>query len=100
MISSDNGTMLVPRPDNACIAITAPGSGFGFWAGGPSAVAADDGVYLAYRLRRPIGQGRGDAVAIAFARDGVNFGDPIAVVSSGEMDTDSLERPELVRLPD
>jgi hypothetical protein len=63
-------------------------------------VAADGGFYLAYRLRRPIGSGRGFAVAIAFARDGVNFADPVAVVTSGEMNTESLERPELVRLPD
>jgi hypothetical protein len=91
---------LLPRPDDALIAVAPPGSGSGFWAGGPSAVAADDGIYLAYRLRRPIGNGRGYAVAIAFARDGVHFGDPIAVVTSGEMNTESLERPELVRLPD
>ena len=92
--------ILLPKPDEALIAVAAPGSGSGFWAGGPSAVAADDGFYLAYRLRRPIGHGRGYAVAIAFAADGVHFGDPIAVVTSGEMDTESLERPELVRLPD
>lgn len=91
---------LLPRPDEAIVAVAAPGTGSGFWAGGPSAVAADGGLYLAYRLRRPIGSGRGYAVAIAFARDGVHFGDPIAMVTSGEMNTESLERPELVRLPD
>jgi hypothetical protein len=99
MISSDNG-VLIPRPDEALIAVAAPGSGSGFWAGGPSAVAADDGFYLAYRLRRPIGSGRGYAVAIAFARDGEHFGDPLAVITSDEMTTESLERPELVQLPD
>ena len=92
--------MLIPRPDQAVIAVAAPGSGSGFWAGGPSAVAADDGVYLAYRLRRPVGSGRGYAVGISFAADGVSFGEPIAVVTKDEMDTESLERPELVRLPD
>jgi hypothetical protein len=63
-------------------------------------VATDDGVYLAYRLRRPVGSGRGYAVGIGFSRDGVSFGDPIAVITKDEMDTESLERPELVRLPD
>jgi hypothetical protein len=100
MISSHGSDVLVPRPAEASIAIAPPGSGQGFWAGGPSAVAADDGFYLAYRLRRPIGSGRGYAVAIAHSADGVRFGDPIAVISKEEMDTESLERPELVQLPE
>jgi len=51
------GAAFLPRPDQATRVISAPGTGNGYWAGAPSAVAADDGVYLAYRLRRPIGQG-------------------------------------------
>jgi hypothetical protein len=100
MISSQDSNVLVPRPADASIAIAAPGAGQGFWAGGPSAVAADDGFYLAYRLRRPIGSGRGYAVAIAYSADGAAFGDPIAMITKEEMDTESLERPELVQLPD
>jgi len=95
-----NNEALVPRPGDAVLAIVPPGSGPGYWAGCPSAVRTEDGVYLAYRLRRPIGDGRGYAVAIAFARDGVNFGAPVAVITKEAMDTESLERPELVRLPD
>lgn len=95
-----NNDALLPRPSDAAVAIVPPGSGPGYWAGGPSAVLTDDGVYLAYRLRRPIGSGRGYAVAIAFARDGVNFGNPVKVITKQEMDTESLERPELVALPD
>ena len=98
MISSEHN-MLIPRPGDAVIAIAPPGAGSGYWAGGPSAVVADEGVYLAYRLRRPVGSGRGYAVALAFARDGVNF-ETIALIGKNEMDTESLERPELVRLPD
>jgi hypothetical protein len=94
-----NSHMLIPRPGDAVIAIPPPGAGSGYWAGGPSAVAAEDGIFLAYRLRRPIGQGRGYAVALAFARDGVNFR-PLALIGKQQMDTESLERPELVRLPD
>ncbi|HZZ53098.1 MAG TPA: hypothetical protein VFE26_02330, partial [Trebonia sp.] len=99
MENSDNDVLLLPRPGDAVLAIIPPGSGPGYWAGGPSAVVADGGVYLAYRLRRPLGAGRGYAVAIAFARDGVNFGAPVAVITKEEMGTESLERPELVRLP-
>jgi hypothetical protein len=98
MVGSD-GHVLLPRPDDAVVAIAPPGTGPGFWAGGPSAVAADGGVYLAYRLRRPIGDGRGYAVAVAFAADGVRFGAPLAVITKEEADTESLERPELVQLP-
>jgi len=94
-----NNELLIPRPGDAVIAIPPPGAGSGYWAGGPSAVAAEDGIFLAYRLRRPIGRGRGYAVALAFARDGVNF-EPLGLIGKEEVDTESLERPELVRLPD
>ena len=53
---------------------------------------------LAYRLRRPIGLGRGYAVAIARSADGVHF-QTIQVITREEMDTESLERPALVRTP-
>jgi hypothetical protein len=98
MVSGDND-VLMPRPGDAVVAVEPPGRGTGFWAGGPSAVAADGGVYLAYRLRRPVGDGRGYAVAIAFAPDGVHFGEPVAVIAKEELATESLERPELVQLP-
>lgn len=97
MISSDSEFFL-PRPGDAAVVVGPPGEGAGFWAGGPSAVAADDGVYLAYRLRRPVGLGRGYAIAIAFARDGVHF-EQVALIGRDEMGTESLERPALVRLP-
>ena len=99
-MNDSDEVVILPRPADAAVAIVPPGPGPGYWAGGPSAVAADDGVYLAYRLRRPLGAGRGYAVAIAFARDGVNFGAPVTVITKEEMGTESLERPELVRLPD
>lgn len=98
MIGGNSGVLL-PRPGEAVTAIAPPGSGSGFWAGAPSAVAADGGVYLAYRLRRPVGSGRGYAVAIAFADDGVHFGAPLKVITREEVGTESLERPELVQLP-
>jgi len=98
MISSDNA-LLTPRPQDAVVAVEPPGAGSGFWAGAPSAVAADGGVYLAYRLRRPVGRGRGYAVAIAFAADGVHFGAPLTLIAKEALGTESLERPALVQLP-
>ncbi len=98
MISINNGGP-VPRPADAVIVVPPPGTGCGFWAGGPSAVAAEDGIYLAYRLRRPTGSGRGYAVVLAYARDGVNF-ETCGLIGKDELDTESVERPSLVRLPD
>ncbi|HXT89793.1 MAG TPA: hypothetical protein VN714_11125 [Trebonia sp.] len=94
-----NNDALLPSPGDAVIAIAPPGAGSGYWAGGPSAALAEDGIYLACRLRRPIGSGRGYAVALAFARDGVNF-ETFTLIGKEELGTESLERPELVRLPD
>jgi hypothetical protein len=55
-------------------------------------------IYLAYRLRQPLGEGRGYAVAVARSRDGVQF-ETLLVIGKEEMGTESLERPALVRTP-
>ncbi len=90
----------VPSPDDATVVVPAPGDGPGFWAGGPSAVLADDGTYwLAYRLRRPHGDGRGYANVIARSDDGVTF-ETVDVLHRDEFACSSLERPALVALPD
>ncbi len=70
-----NDLALVPRPRlrDAQTVVAAPGAGPGYWAGGPSAVAADGVFHLAYRLRRPVGTGRGYANVVASSRDGVHF---------------------------
>jgi hypothetical protein len=89
---------LLPKPDKSEIAIGPPRTGAGYWSGGPSAAVGDDGIYLAYRLRRPIGAGRGYAVKVARSSDGVRF-QTVATLSSDEFDAESLERPALVRTP-
>jgi hypothetical protein len=99
MVSSEGRSALIPRPADSVVAVAPPGTGSGHWAGAPSAVAADGGIYLAYRLRRPVGRGRGYAIAVAFTRDGVRM-EPLAVISKDALDTESLERPELLLLPD
>jgi hypothetical protein len=91
--------MLLPRPEQGAVAVRPPGTGPGYWAGGPCAVAGDGEIFLAYRLRRPVGQGRGYAIAVARSADGVNF-QTLLTIGKDEMDTESLERPALVRTPD
>ncbi len=90
----------IPSPTRATLAVAAPGHGSGFWAGGPSAAVDDDAaVWLAYRLRRPVGEGRGYAVAIGRSDDGVDF-EEVLRLERDQFDCDSLERPSLVRRPD
>jgi hypothetical protein len=90
---------LAPSPALSKVAIEPPGSEPGNWAGAPSAVAEGDEIVLAYRLRKPIGQGRGYAVALARSADGVWF-ETIGVITREQMDAESLERPALVRNAD
>jgi hypothetical protein len=88
-----------PSPEASVVAIVPPGAEPGTWAGAPSAVADGDGIVLAYRLRKPVGQGRGYAVAIARSADGVRF-ETIGMITSEAMDAESLERPALLRTSD
>ncbi|MGK5555149.1 hypothetical protein ACSNOI_26390 [Actinomadura kijaniata] len=90
---------LLPRLDRSVTVVEPPGQGAGYWAGAPSAAAADGWIYLAYRLRRPVGDGRGYAVAVARSRDGERF-ETLVTIDKDAMDTESLERPALVRTPD
>lgn len=91
----------VPLPDHArsVTAVSAPEPGPGHWAGAPSAVLDGDTWWLAYRLRRPVGEGRGYAVAIARSSDGVAF-ETAATIERDAFPTASLERPALVRRTD
>jgi hypothetical protein len=90
---------MLPEPERSVVAIPPPGDGPGYWAGAPSAVLADGVIYLAYRLRRPIGEGRGYAVVVARSDDGVRF-ETLLTITKEQMDTESLERPRLVRTPE
>ncbi len=63
-------------------------------------MAESDGwIYLAYRLRRPLGAGRGYAVVVARSGDGERF-EEVMRISKDEMRAESLERPALVRTPE
>ncbi len=89
----------LPRWTGADIAVAPPATGPGTWAGAPSAWRYGDDIYLAYRLRRPIGEGRGFANVVARSADGVHF-TPVAEVSKDRFDGASLERPALVVTPE
>jgi hypothetical protein len=90
---------LLPRPERSVVAVAPPGPGTGNWAGAPSAVRADAEIYLAYRLRRPEGQGRGYAVVVARSADGEHF-ETLVTIGREELGAESLERPALVPSPD
>ena len=72
---------------------TEPGAGS--WAGAPCAFRHDGHVYLAYRLRRPVGRGRGHANVVARSADGVRF-ETVALVTKDRFGGESLEEPALV----
>jgi hypothetical protein len=80
------------------VAVPAPGTGPGCWAGAPSAALDDDGaIVLAYRVRDP--ERRGGAVVIARAVDGERFATDL-VLDKDRFGAESLERPALVRTAD
>jgi hypothetical protein len=91
--------MLQPEPGRGVVAVRAPGAGAGYWAGAPCAVAGQGEIFLAYRLRNPIGLGRGYAVVVARSADGESF-QTLLTVDKGELAAESLERPALVRTPE
>ncbi|MEJ2866889.1 hypothetical protein WCD74_03875 [Actinomycetospora sp. OC33-EN08] len=89
-----------PLPDGAAAAVVVPPPDGrpGTWAGAPCALRHDGAVYLAYRLRRPEGEGRGYANVVARSADGVSF-EVLAIVEKERFGAESLERPALVVTP-
>lgn len=94
----DLTTLPLPRFDDAEVVVEAPGSGPGNWSGAASATVDDGHVYLAYRVRRPLSEGRGVSVVIARSSDGVRF-EQVTEVCREHFGAESFERPVLVRLP-
>jgi hypothetical protein len=82
----------------AVVAVKATGKGHGHWSGAPSAWFDGDWIYLAYRVRAPISKGRGGYVVVARSRDGVHF-EELCRIHKAQMKCESLERPDLMRLP-
>jgi hypothetical protein len=86
-------------PARSVAAVPPPADGPGMWAGAPSAVLAGSQIYLAYRLRRPLGQGRGYAIMVARSADGERF-ETIASIAKEQVGAESVERPALVLTPE
>ncbi|SEG54290.1 hypothetical protein SAMN04489712_106148 [Thermomonospora echinospora] len=96
MVDRDPGLPFPPpRPERSRLVVAPPQDAPGYWAGAPSACLVDGTTYLAYRLRRPIGAGRGYAVVVARSQDGERF-ETLAVIDKDRMSAESLERPALV----
>ena len=94
-----NKTLALPSLDDAQVVVPAPGAGPGNWAGAASAVLVDDEIYLTYRIRRPLTEGRGVAVVVARSKDGIQF-EGVCEVSREQFGAESFERPVVVRRPD
>lgn len=89
----------LPSYERSRVVVPPPREGAGHWAGAPSACLVDGVIHLAYRLRGPIGQGRGYAVVVARSVDGETL-ETLSVIRSEQMATESLERPALVVTPE
>jgi hypothetical protein len=92
------GITALPLPgwEDSTVVVEPPGTEPGAWSGAPSSVFADGFVYLAYRLRLPIGAGRGIANVVARSADGLHF-TVVAEIGKDRFGAESLERPALVR---
>ena len=91
-------TLPLPRWEDSTVVVEPPGAEPGAWSGAPSAVTAGAEIYLAYRLRLPIGAGRGIANVVARSGDGLDF-TVVAEIGKDRFGAESLERPALVRTP-
>ena len=85
--------------DRSRVVVSAPAIGPGNWAGAASASVADGFIYLAYRVRRPLPEGRGVSVVVARSSDGEVF-EQVAEVFRDDFGAESFERPVVVRRPD
>ena len=85
----------LPRFEDSEVVVPAPAPGPGNWAGAASCVLVDGVFWLAYRVRRPLDEGRGVSVAIARSTDGVRF-DPVDEVGRDAFGAASFERPVIM----
>jgi hypothetical protein len=77
-----------------------PGSGYGFWAGAPSALHDPDTgqFFVYYRVRQPLTQGRGGECRVAASKDGRNF-ETIWTGRKEDFGANSIEKGCLMRDP-
>lgn len=89
----------LPTLRDSRLVVGPPSNRAGSWAGAPCAITSDGSIYLAYRLRRPIGEGRGFRNVVAVSTDGVAF-ETVATVDADRFGAESLERTALTVTPD
>jgi hypothetical protein len=88
----------LPGSADAVVAVPAPGSGVGWWAGSSHAALDDDGTFvIAYRVRTGE-RGRGSNV-VARSDDGETF-TTVCTIEQERFSAQSLEKPSLVRTDD
>lgn len=92
-------TWILPEWSKGKTVVEPEQKGDGWWAGAPSVAAQGDEIFLAYRLRRPVAEGRGYANVVARSRDGLKF-EQVARLEASKFGTESLERPALVVTPE
>jgi len=87
-------------PEHGEVIAEPPGSGYGYWAGAPSAVydRTAKTFYVYYRVRHPLTKGRGGECRIAASRDGKKF-DTIWKASKEDFGANSIEKSCLIRDP-
>jgi hypothetical protein len=81
-----------PLYAEAEVVVAAPGPGPGNWAGAASCVLVEGVYWLAYRVRRPLDEGRGVSVVVARSDDGIRF-TPVIEVGRDAFGAASFERP-------
>src|SRR3954447_183433 len=94
MIGPERQPVPLPQWEGAAVAVPPPGEDAGYWSGAPSALYHDGFFYLAYRLRRPVGRGRGYANVLAPSSDRETF-ETLSVIERDAFGAESLERPAL-----
>jgi hypothetical protein len=87
----------LPGSAPAVVAVPAPGTGPGYWAGAPAAVLDDGAVVLAYRVRN--GHDGNDETVVAISDDGERF-ETVVVLDESRFGAMAVERPALARLDD
>jgi hypothetical protein len=89
------GDFPLPGTGRAVVAVRAPGTGPGYWAGSSSAALDEDGTFvIAYRVRTGH-EGRGSTV-VARSEDGEQY-TTVAALDQARFGAQSMERPALVR---
>lgn len=94
---------LPPRfdPEQGHTVFAPTGQGYGYWVGGHNVIFDPDAqkFYLYYRVRQPLGKGRGGICRIAESTDGVAFHD-IWEATKEQLDAESIEVGSLIKDPD